>query len=89
MLTEAQPATWQALYPAIDVLDQCRQALAWLLAHPNRQKTARGMPTFCVNWFSRSVNSGKGRALPPAGPPSPARNDDAKLLYGHFEFKAK
>jgi len=47
---------WQALYPPLDVLAECRKALAWLHATPSRRKTAGGMPRFLVGWLNRSAD---------------------------------
>lgn len=55
-LTSEQLADWTGLYPNLDVLAECREALAWVLANPGRAKTASGMPRFLVNWFNRSVD---------------------------------
>lgn len=55
-LREDQVAAWQALYPGLDVLGQVRQALAWIMASPDRRKTTGGMGKFLVNWLNRSVD---------------------------------
>lgn len=55
-LTEALCAEWRELYPGLDVLGECRKALAWVNA--NHPKTARGMPAFLVGWLNRSTNRG-------------------------------
>ena len=57
-LTGSQLAEWGKLFPSLDLLAECRAALAWVLADPSRRKTARGMPKFLVGWFSRSQNRG-------------------------------
>jgi len=57
ILTEGQLAEWSRLYPGLDVLDQCRRALAWVQA--NGRKTAKGMPKFIVNWLNRQNDSSK------------------------------
>lgn len=59
-LDPAMVAEWQRLYPHLDVLRECRKALAWILANPGRRKTASGMPRFLVNWFNRETNNGHG-----------------------------
>jgi len=56
-LTKAQVEEWRTLYPALNLLAECRQALAWIQASPDRRKTARGMKRFLVGWLNRSVNS--------------------------------
>jgi hypothetical protein len=61
-LTEAQLAGWQADYPGLDLLSECRQARAWAMA--NGKKTAQGMPAYLVGWFNRSVRGGANRKAP-------------------------
>lgn len=56
VLTAGQIADWQESYPGIDVLGECRKALAWVRA--KQAKTARGMPAFLVAWLNRTVNRG-------------------------------
>jgi hypothetical protein len=69
-LTEALLAEWRAAYPSLDVLAECKKALAWVNAAPDRRKTARGMPRFLVGWLGRSQDRGGGRrAAPPADRP--------------------
>lgn len=63
-LTDAHLAEWRELYPELDVLGECRRALAYLRAKGPR--TSKGMPTFLVNWFNRTVNNGGAKA--PAQP---------------------
>lgn len=55
-LTDEQIASWQALYPSLDVDQQCRMALAWTEA--NHKKTAKGMPRFLVNWLNGAIARG-------------------------------
>lgn len=63
-LRESQVASWRELYPTIDVMSEVRKMVAWIDAKPNRRKTAKGMPAFCVNWLNRATDSrgGSGRA---------------------------
>jgi len=60
-LTESQLAEWRPLYPKLDVLDECRKALAWVGASSDRRKTARGMQKFLVGWFGRSNDRAPSR----------------------------
>lgn len=53
-LTQEQVDEWRAAYPGLDILGECRKALAWTKA--KQKKTAKGMPAFLVNWFGRAVN---------------------------------
>lgn len=55
-LRRAQVEEWQGLFPTVDVLSECRAALAWIKASPERRKTVKGMPRFLVAWFTRSVD---------------------------------
>jgi hypothetical protein len=55
-LTEAQIAEWVRLFPNLDVMAECRKALAWIAANPTKQKTARGMPAFIVRWLSNTTD---------------------------------
>lgn len=63
-LTDDQIAAWQALYPNLDVAQQCRMAWGWVDANPTKRKTAKGMPRFLVAWLNRAV--GRGDVKPTA-----------------------
>jgi hypothetical protein len=54
-LTAEQVEKWKQLYPGLDVLAECRKALAWVEA--NGSKTAGGMTRFLVKWLNRATNS--------------------------------
>lgn len=70
-LTPSQADDWSRLFPSLDILAECRSAKAWLLANTSKRKTAKGMPRFLVNWFTRSQE----RPRSSTGPPS-ARSHD-------------
>ena len=57
-LTEKQVAEWTELYPGIDVLAECRKALAWVMA--NNKKTAKGMTRYLNGWLSRTNDKPRG-----------------------------
>jgi hypothetical protein len=80
-LVEAQVETWQALYPGLDVVAEARQALAWVLASPDRRKTSKGMERYLVNWLNRSVDRGGQRSLGFAGSPKTAGNKAAMVEF--------
>jgi hypothetical protein len=61
-LTHDQLAEWSVVYPAMDVLSECRKAKAWLSVHP--KKTAGGMPRFLVKWLNRAADSLRTNYLP-------------------------
>ena len=52
-LKPTQVEEWSALYPTLDVVQECRNALAHFKA--KGLKTHRGMPTALVSWLNRSV----------------------------------
>ena len=56
-LTQEKTGEWRSLYPGLDILAECRKALAWIDANPSRRKTFTGMPGFLVRWFSRAIDS--------------------------------
>jgi hypothetical protein len=58
-LVKPQVDVWQDLFPSLDIDQQCRSALAWVMADSKRRKTANGMMKFLVGWFERSNDSGK------------------------------
>ena len=60
-LTATQVAEWSKLFPSLDVLAECRKALAWVLASSDRRKTARGMRKYLVGWFGRVQDGGHGQ----------------------------
>jgi len=60
-LTDHQVAEWRALYPALDVLGECRKAAAWISADPARRKTAKGMARFLVGWLNKAVDFASSR----------------------------
>jgi len=74
-LTAAHVAEWERLYPSLDILAECRKALAWVEAAADRRKTARGMKKFIVGWLGRATERGGVRRgqtpSPPAAKPSP------------------
>jgi hypothetical protein len=52
-------------FPALNVPEQCRKALAWVRANPSRKKTARGMRAFLFSWMDRSRPHGTNGAAQP------------------------
>lgn len=64
-LLDSQVQEWAALYPNLDVLDECRKALAWIQANQGHRKTAKGMPRFLVGWLNRSVERGGRKQVVP------------------------
>ncbi len=67
-LTQAELQQLTGFFPALDVLAECRKAMAWIIASPERKKTARGMRKFLTGWLSRSQNRGPAPAAIAARP---------------------
>lgn len=65
-LTASRLAQWREAYPGLDVMAECRKALAWCDANPTKRKTASGMPAFLVTWLNKSTNSGGPKLAAPA-----------------------
>jgi hypothetical protein len=71
-LTEAQIEEWAEAFPAVDVRQQCRAALAWVRANPAKRKTAGGMPAFLARWLAREQDrGGPPRGAAPQRAPAP------------------
>ena len=77
-LTADQVAKWQALFPTIDVMSECRKALAWCEANPTNRKTFRGMPAMLARWLTKATDSGRGRSPAAVPPPRPAGETPAE-----------
>lgn len=57
-VTQSQIDDWQAVYPAVNVLQEVKKAKAWLQANPAKAKTYRGMAKFLNGWMSRQQDKG-------------------------------
>lgn len=85
-LTESAIADWRTAYPNLNIRAECQKALAWVIANHSRRKTAKGMPAFLVNWFSRATN--RGAATRDGYRPAPDRvpdfswEDECRELHG-------
>ena len=62
---------WREAFPAVDVLAECRRALAWINDNPTKRKTANGMPRFLGSWLGRVQDRSGGS--PQAGSPRTKR----------------
>lgn len=71
VLTASRVAEWANLYPSLDVEAECRKALAWVVANPDRRKTTKGMPAFLVNWLNRAADRGGASAQSAPGLTNP------------------
>lgn len=62
-------------FPAVDVLAECKKALAWVNANQKKKKTYSGMPKFITGWMSRVQDRGGTRG----GPAMPSPNGPMPL----------
>lgn len=60
-LDQRQINDWALLFPGVDILAECRKALAWV--QTNQRKTAKGMPRYLTGWITRAVNRGTAARL--------------------------
>ena len=49
---------WQELYPAVDILQELRKMKGWLLSHPKKRKTRRGVKAFVTGWLAKEQDKG-------------------------------
>ncbi len=84
-LTQSQVDQWRALFPTIDILAECRHALAWVDANIGRKKTASGMKRFLVRWIGESQNKGRGRTESISQPKMPVCKRDIGRIIGPHE----
>lgn len=63
-ITPEQVTEWRELYPAVDVEGQLRAMRGWLLANPERKKTARGVLRFVNGWLAKEQDRSRRRAPP-------------------------
>ena len=78
-LTRSQIARWQELYPSLDVEAECRSALAWVEASPERRKTAKGAPRFLQGWLGRAKDRAPQRGV--QGPSLSYREQERERAY--------
>jgi len=65
-MPEALRQTLQDAFPGVEIVSECRRALAWCTANQAKRKTARGMPAFLTRWVSSAQD--KGNAMPRQSP---------------------
>lgn len=83
-LTQGHLDEMIAAYPALDVMAECRKALLWVKAKPERRKTARGMRAFLLGWLGKSQD--RGPRSPLGGQPG-SRPDFFQGLHDFVDGK--
>jgi len=56
IISEQQLGEWQALYPAVDILQTLRNIRGWNLANPKRRKTKSGVLNHISQWLAKEQN---------------------------------
>lgn len=59
-VSQTETDDYAKTFPAVDVPQQLREMRRWLVDHPDRRKTARGMANFINSWLSREQDKGHG-----------------------------
>lgn len=62
-LTKPKFDEYVGTYDTLNVMAEMKHALQWLRDHPDRRKTARGMPSYLTRWLNRAVDSGHGSRI--------------------------
>lgn len=61
IITPAHIAEWQALYPAVDVLQTLRHIRGWNLSNPKKRKTKNGILKHITQWLAKEQDKVKGK----------------------------
>lgn len=57
-ITEKDVVMWSTLYPAVNILQELRKMKGWLLSHPSKRKTKRGILAFVNRWLAKEQDRG-------------------------------
>ncbi|KDM92872.1 helix-turn-helix domain-containing protein [Photobacterium galatheae] len=76
------------LYPAVDVHQQFRNMIGWLIANPQRRKTKSGIRKFINAWLAREQDKGfVAVSAPPAAKPKPDERTQLKNKIRDLELE--
>lgn len=64
-VTQAFSSQMQALYPAVNIEQEFRSMLGWLIANPTKRKTKSGVTRFINSWLARCQDRGGSSGLAP------------------------
>jgi len=73
IITKSDFDEYQALYPAVDIMQQFRSMTGWFKGNPKKLKTARGIKRFISSWLSKEQDKGGATSGGPR----------AQASYGH------
>lgn len=65
-VTQTDVDEWQSLYPAVDVMQELRNAKGWLIGNPSRRKTKSGIGKFLHSWLAKAQNQGGTQRTSPS-----------------------
>lgn len=68
-VTREDIASYQELYPAVDVVQALRNMKGWCISNPTRRKTRSGIQKFINGWLAREQN--RGGLSPGVSPDNP------------------
>lgn len=84
LITAAQLAEWQEIFPAIDVAQQLRTMRSWLIANPKNRKTRGGILRFVHGWLSKEQNRAPRVQAGGGGSTASAADTDAAEMMKYF-----
>lgn len=62
-VTRSEAERYQVLYPAVDVMQELRNAAGWLEGNPTRRKTKAGIKRYINGWLAKEQDKGGGKAV--------------------------
>lgn len=81
----------QALYPAVNVLQELRSMSAWCINNPKKRKTKNGITRFIGSWLAREQDRGGNRDFQPqrtaAQRPSKGKDAVSDLVDLHRRYQ--
>lgn len=60
-VTRSEAERYQILYPAVDVMQELRNAAGWLEGNPTRRKTKAGIKRYINGWLAKEQDKGGGK----------------------------
>ena len=85
-VTQEYVQEMQALYPAVDVMQELRTMKAWCINNPKKRKTARGIRSFMGTWLAKEQDRG---ARNPGADAEPARKPKQFTTAAEYRAEAK
>lgn len=67
IIYKSEVETYKERFPAVDVEQEIRNAIAWVEANPKNRKTLGGAKRFLTNWLIREQNKARAYSQPKKG----------------------